>query len=62
MAAIVGPGGPTMATKYAVDGPGTNFGGITGGVTGQLGWLSWARLGLHAIKWPIHVQHGSNKT
>ena len=28
MAAIVGPGGPTMATKYAIDGPG---GPILGG-------------------------------
>ena len=35
-AAIVGPGGgATMATKYAIDGPGRSiFGGTTGGVTG----------------------------
>ena len=34
MAAIVSPGGPTMATKFAVDGPGGPiFGGTIGGVT-----------------------------
>ena len=29
MAAIVSPGGPTMATKFAVDGPGDQFWGVT---------------------------------
>ena len=44
MAAIDSPAGPSMATKFAVDGPaGTVVGGTIGGVTAPSGLFTTAR-------------------